>query len=97
MAQSQAHVFISGRVQGVSFRYYTYHEALKLGLQGWVRNLRDGRVEAVFEGDKPAIEQILEWCGQGPAAARVDEVEIDWGEPAGLSEGFGVRPTGNVS
>jgi acylphosphatase len=97
MAVNHAHVFISGRVQGVSFRYYTYHEALKLGLHGWVRNLHDGRVEAVFEGEKPAVEKILEWCKQGPVAARVEEVAVEWGEPAGLSEGFGVRPTGSTS
>jgi acylphosphatase len=97
MAENQAHVFITGRVQGVSFRYYTYHEALKLGLQGWVRNLQDGRVEAVFEGQKPAVEKILEWCKKGPVAARVDDVAVEWGEPAGQSEGFGVRPTGSVT
>lgn len=96
MAEHQAQALISGRVQGVSFRYYTYHEALKLGLHGWVRNLWDGRVEAVFEGNKPDIERMLEWCGHGPPAARVDVVEVDWSEAGGAHSEFKVRPTANV-
>lgn len=74
----QAHVFIKGRVQGVSFRYYTRQEATRLGLVGWVRNLRDGRVEAVFQGDKSAIEKIASWCEQGPRGAWVEKVERNW-------------------
>lgn len=73
-----AHALISGQVQGVSFRYYTFHEALRLGLDGWVRNLRDGRVEAVFQGERPLVEQMLTWCRNGPPGARVDEVGVDW-------------------
>ncbi len=93
MAHNRAHAYISGRVQGVSFRYYTYHEALKGGLSGWVRNLQDGRVEAVFEGDKGAIEKVLEWSQNGPPAADVDRVEVEWGEPADGLNGFKVRAT----
>lgn len=96
MADSRARALISGRVQGVSFRYYTYHEALKLGLHGWVRNLWDGRVEAEFQGEKADIERMLEWCKHGPAAARVDLVEVDWGEVQQVDDGFNVRPTANV-
>ncbi len=95
MTDSRAHAFISGRVQGVSFRYYTYHEALKRGLKGWVRNLQDGRVEAVFEGKKDAIEQVLEWSKSGPPAAQVDGVEVEWEEPASSLTGFNVRATAN--
>ena len=95
MADSRAHAFISGRVQGVSFRYYTYHEALKRGLRGWVRNLHDGRVEAVFEGKREAIEQVLKWSETGPPAAGVDSVEVDWEEPTETLDGFKVRATAN--
>jgi acylphosphatase len=93
MADSRAHVYISGRVQGVSFRYYTYHEALKRGLRGWVRNLLDGRVEAVFEGEKESIDKVLEWTKSGPPAARVDSVDVEWEEPSDSLTGFNVRAT----
>lgn len=96
MTDSQARALISGRVQGVSFRYYTYHEALKLGLSGWVRNLWDGRVEALFQGTKSDVERILAWCESGPPAARVDVVQVDWGEAIDPHEGFKVRPTANA-
>lgn len=93
MAESRAHAFISGRVQGVSFRYFTYHEALKHGLRGWVRNMPDGRVEALFEGKRSGVEQVLEWCRVGPPAASVDDVRVEWEEPSGSLDGFSVRPT----
>jgi acylphosphatase len=93
MATSRAHVFISGRVQAVSFRYYTYHEALRLGVAGWVRNLWDGRVEAVFEGEKPAVDAILEWCRSGPPAATVNSLEVDWEEKSDGMKNFEVRAT----
>ena len=91
MANSRAHAYISGSVQGVSFRYYTYHEALKHGLRGWVRNLEDGRVEAVFEGEKAGIEQVLERSQNGPPAAKVDSIEVDWDEPVDSLTSFNVR------
>lgn len=97
MANAQAHVLISGRVQGVSFRYYTYHEALRLGLSGWVRNLNDGRVEASFEGAKAAVEQMIAWCQVGPPASSVDKVEVNWGEASGEFQSFGVRGTGSLA
>ena len=93
MDETQAHAFISGRVQGVSFRYYTYHEALKLGLSGWVRNLRDGRVEAVFAGEREAVEKILDWCKEGPPAARVDDVDAVMEDRTEDLDGFHVHPT----
>lgn len=68
------HVWISGRVQGVYFRANTLKQASSLGLTGWVRNLPDGRVEAVFEGETRAVEQMLEWCRSGSPPARVDNV-----------------------
>ncbi len=84
------HVFVSGKVQGVGYRYATVSEARKLGLGGWVRNLPDGRVEAVFEGTKEAVERIIVWCDRGPAPALVSDVEVEYREPEGI-EGFEVR------
>ena len=93
MADSQVHAYISGSVQGVSFRYFAYHEALKLGLSGWVRNLRDGRVEAVFAGNRKSIEQMLDWCKEGPPAARVEAVDAEFENLSESWDGFHVRPT----
>ncbi len=70
------HVYISGTVQGVGYRYSTLEMAQHLGVKGWVRNLPDDRVEAVFEGEAVTIEQMLAWCRQGPPAARVRDVTI---------------------
>ncbi len=69
------HVWISGRVQGVFFRANTEKQARALGLTGWVRNLPDGRVETVFEGDGPAVEKMLAWCRSGTPPARVHEIK----------------------
>ena len=81
---------IRGRVQGVFFRAATEARARSLELAGWVRNAPDGSVEAVFEGPRERVESMLDWCGRGPAGARVDEVEADWEAAAGES-GFRVR------
>jgi acylphosphatase len=70
----RVHVYISGRVQGVFFRAETQRAAVGFSLNGWVRNLADGRVEALFEGDDANIDKMLAWCHIGPPAARVDEV-----------------------
>jgi acylphosphatase len=77
-------------VQGVGFRYSTQAYATRAGLGGWVRNLADGRVEAVFEGPRPAVERLVGWCCSGPRGATVREVETTWEEPAGLA-GFSIR------
>jgi acylphosphatase len=69
------HVYLSGRVQGVYFREHTCQMAKKLKITGWVRNLRDGRVEAIFEGSKSAVAEMLRWCNQGPPAAIVEKIE----------------------
>ncbi len=69
-------VFISGRVQGVYFRVYTRDAALGFGLRGWVRNLPDGRVEAVIEGEERQVEEMLKWCWHGSPSSRVDKVEV---------------------
>ena len=72
-----------GRVQGVFFRRYVYERAKALGVRGFVRNLPDGRVEALFEGDASAVERMVAWCHQGPPRARVESVEVQWEEPRG--------------
>lgn len=69
------HVLISGRVQGVGFRWSMCEAALEHGARGWVRNRRDGRVEAVLDGDEPTVAAMLRWAQRGPRAARVDQVE----------------------
>ena len=84
-------VVISGRVQGVSFRWYTQQRALELGLSGWVRNLWDGRVEAIFEGDQSAVDQMLRWCRHGPPAAQVEDVQVMRESPRGDLSGFHIR------
>ena len=75
---ARVHVVIEGRVQGVFFRASTRDEARARGLTGWVRNRPDGRVEAVFEGDRQVVENMLVWCRKGPPYAYVDQIDIDW-------------------
>jgi acylphosphatase len=86
----RAHVFVSGRVQGVYYRATTREKAGETGVDGWVKNLEDGRVEAVFEGERAAVEAMIEWCHTGSPRARVDDVEVEYGDPEGI-EGFEVR------
>ena len=86
----RAHVFVSGRVQGVYSRAPTREKAGETGVYGWVQNLEDGRVEAVFEGERAAVEAMIEWCHTGSPRARVDDVEVEYGDPEGI-EGFEVR------
>jgi acylphosphatase len=86
----RAHVYVSGQVQGVNFRGATQEEAERIGLNGWVRNLQDGRVEAVFEGDPETVRQMIDWCESGPSSADVDDVTVEQEEPSGES-GFEVR------
>ena len=83
---------VSGRVQRVCFRASTREEALRLGLSGWVRNLPDGRVEMVLEGEEDRLLQLLAWCREGPPGARVDRAEARWGSAAGGFGGFSIRP-----
>ncbi|MCU0567890.1 MAG: acylphosphatase [Oculatellaceae cyanobacterium Prado106] len=88
----RAHVLISGKVQGVGYRASTWDMAQLLHLNGWVRNLRDGRVEAVFEGAGDRIEEIIRWCHQGPPVAQVKQVEVEYENPEGI-KGFEVERT----
>jgi acylphosphatase len=86
----RAHVFVSGRVQGVFYRANTRDAARERGVDGWVRNLDDGRVEAVFEGDADAVEGMIEWCHTGSPAASVEDVDAEYGDPEG-EDGFRIR------
>lgn len=90
MSGSRVHVFVSGKVQGVFYRSETAQAARKLGIEGWVRNLPDGRVEAVFEGPREVVEAMIDWCYQGSRSAKVSNVEVDYSQPEGL-EDFQIR------
>jgi acylphosphatase len=92
------HVVVRGRVQGVGYRAFVQDEALRLELEGWVRNRRDGAVEAVFTGPEEAVAAALEACRRGPPGARVEAVEAEEGGPVLLrqrrpGERFSVLPT----
>jgi acylphosphatase len=93
MALLRIHVLITGQVQGVGFRLATAQYATQLGLNGWVQNLPDGRVEAVFEGDRATVEAMVQWCHQGPPTATVAAVTAIAEPPQGL-EGFRLRRRG---
>ena len=79
----RAHVWFSGRVQGVFFRANTEKKARELGVRGWVRNLSDGRVETIFEGEESDVNALIEWCRTSQPYARVTDVEVAWEEPKG--------------
>lgn len=84
----RAHVYISGRVQGVFFRAWTEDEAIKRGLCGWVRNLADGRVEATFEGEKEMVEDMIKACWIGPPGAKVTDVKVIYEDYKGEYDDF---------
>lgn len=71
----RAHIFVAGKVQGVYYRQNTMEVAKANGVCGWVRNLADGRVEAVFEGDESSVYRVIEWCRRGPPRAEVEKVD----------------------
>lgn len=87
----RAHIIVSGRVQGVYYRQKTVKQAQKLGLSGWVKNLNNGKVEAVFEGKKKSVEKIVNWAKKGPVFARVLGSNIDWQEYTGEFNNFEVK------
>ena len=88
----QAHVVIAGRVQGVFFRVETSRAAKRCRVSGWVRNKSDGTVEAVFEGPRKQVEQMLDWCRKGAPLARVDRVDVEWRDAAGQFRSFAIVP-----
>ncbi len=91
MAEKKARLIISGRVQGVYYRYSTQQEALRLGLTGWVRNLPSGDVEAVVEGDGSKVEELIKWCRAGPAGAAVRDIQMELGKASGEFDLFEIR------
>ncbi len=86
----RAHVYVTGTVQGVFYRASTRDRARARGAAGWVRNMSDGRVEAVFEGEEDIVRSMIQWCKKGPTGAHVDDVEVKWEEEQGL-KGFDIR------
>ena len=88
MVNARAHIFVSGIVQGVFFRQKTKQQADSLGVNGWVRNLPDGRVEAVFEGGEEAVKKIVDYSRHGPANAYVTHIEASWEPYRGEFRGF---------
>jgi acylphosphatase len=98
MSNALRHVTIRGRVQGVGYRYFVEREAQSRGLEGWVRNRRDGSVEAAFSGPAEAVTAIIEACRRGPSSARVEALQDEAGNPDMLNlrqagERFSVLPT----
>lgn len=91
MATVVRNLHIFGQVQGVGFRYHFGEQAQRLGITGWVRNRRDGSLEALIEGTPAAVEALLTWARRGPPAARVERVEVNAAE--GVFAGFELRPT----
>lgn len=88
--QKQIILEIYGRVQGVFFRDSSQMEARKLNLSGWVRNEPDGAVAIVAEGEEEKLKELIEWCKNGPDHAKVDKVDVEWGEPTNRFGNFKV-------
>ena len=87
----RAHLLISGRVQGVAFRYYAQDIAQSLEIKGWVRNCWNGKVEIVMEGEEEKVEQLINWCYRGPGSAIVEKVDIKWEKYRGEFNSFSIR------
>lgn len=87
----RAHIWVSGIVQGVFFRAHTQQVARGLRLTGWVRNLRDGRVEIVAVGTQDTLDKLIEWCHHGPSMSRVDKIDVEWETVTGDFESFEIR------
>ena len=87
----RAHLLISGRVQGVAFRYYTQDIAQSLEIEGWVRNCWDGKVEIVVEGEEEKVKKLINWCYKGPGSAIVEKVDIEWEKYRGEFNSFAIR------
>ena len=96
MSEVARHVHVSGRVQGVAFRWSTQEQARKRGVVGWVRNLDDGRVEAWIQGPEASVDDLLEWLAHGPPMARVDELDVHLRDAASDLDDFEVRATARV-
>ena len=93
MSTATRHVNVRGRVQGIGYRAWAEDEALARGLEGWVRNRRDGSVEAQVEGEEAAVQALLAWARRGPRAARVSGVRSEPAEPLASAAGFEILPS----
>jgi acylphosphatase len=89
--KKRLHLIIKGRVQGVFYRASTRDTAVKLGIKGWVRNMPDGSVEALFEGEKESLEEVLQWCRKGPPGAYVSEIKEKWNGYDGEFDHFDIK------
>jgi len=89
--KTRATAIISGRVQGVFFRMEAKRAADRFGVSGRVRNLKDGTVEAVFEGEQDRVDAVLDWCRQGPPRAEVTDVTVTWNTDTGEFKGFNIN------
>jgi acylphosphatase len=88
----RAHIWVKGRVQGVGFRAYVEYSARQIGaLSGWVRNVRDDTVEAIAEGERANVERLIQAMKDGPRSSRVDESKVEWEDPTGEFDRFGMR------
>lgn len=87
----RVYIKLSGRVQGVAFRYYARDMAYYYGVKGWIKNLENGEVEAVIEGSKAAVKKMIFWCKKGPALAIVENIEIDWQDYSGEFNDFNIQ------
>lgn len=91
MNNVRVHLYVSGRVQGVFFRHHTMKKAAELGLRGWVKNLPDGKVEAVIEGDPHSVDEMVSWCRSGPPSAHVSNLEVTREETTQEFDSFTIR------
>lgn len=91
MEKIRVHLYITGLVQGVFFRARTKDQADKLGVYGWVKNLYDGRVEVVCEGEKNDVENLINWCRQGPKEANVSDINVSYEESTNKFSSFDIR------
>jgi acylphosphatase len=91
MAKTRAKVLIKGVVQGVNFRYYTRREAIRHNVAGWVSNLPDGSVAAIFEGEEEEVEAMVQWCRQGPPSAQVAELIVQPEDYRAEFQSFSIR------
>ncbi len=89
--KTRAHVFVNGRVQGVFFRSGTMREAKEKGVRGWIRNLPDDRVEAVFEGEEENVKKLIEFCRRGPPRAIITSTDVAWENYSGEFKDFELR------
>ena len=89
--RARAHVWISGNVQGVFFRSSLRSQVLLKQAKGWVKNLNDGRVEAVFEGRKETIEELIAYCRKGPPGSVIDDIEVKWEKPTSRFDSFDIK------